>query len=78
MNEIKIRLQKKMIKIYNLASAAFTEFELPSCRKPEQINSVDKEILIKVLSENPADSVIYVAENEIPPGFIHLKIAKAQ
>ena len=55
-----------------------TEFELPSWRKAKQMNAVDEEILSRVLLENPAESVIFVAEDEnrTPLGFIHLKVAE--
>lgn len=76
MTEIRIRLAERKDKDFIVSLIPrLTEFELPSWRESAQMNSVDKKILSNVLSENPAESVIFVAEDEIeiPLGFIHLK-----
>ena len=55
-----------------------TEFELPEWREAEEMNSIDAEVLSRVLLVNPPDSFIFVAEDEngVSLGFIHLKISQ--
>lgn len=78
MTEIKIRPARKEDKDFIVSLVPrLTEFELPAWRDAKQMNSVDEEILSRVLLTNSSDTMIFVAEDEnaIPLGFIHLKIS---
>ena len=79
MSEIQIRTARTgdLEFIVSLVSRLTDGFELPSWREPRQMNSVDAEVLSRVLSTNPPDAIIFIAEDEngVSLGFIHLNVS---
>jgi ribosomal protein S18 acetylase RimI-like enzyme len=79
MPEIQIRNAKAedMEFIVSLVSRLTDGFELPSWREPTQLNTVDAEVLTRVLLTNPPEATILVAEDEtgVSLGFIHLNVS---
>lgn len=53
------------------------EFEIPSCRTPEQMTAGDRRVLERVLSTNPSGTAVFIAQDSdgISLGFIHLTTA---
>lgn len=53
------------------------EFEVPTCRTPEQMTATDKRVLERVLSTNPAGTAVFIAQDDAGEslGFIHLTSA---
>jgi ribosomal protein S18 acetylase RimI-like enzyme len=50
------------------------EFEIPSCRTPEQMTAGDRRVIERALSTNPAGTVVFIAQDSdgMSLGFIHL------
>ena len=53
------------------------EFEIPTCRTPEQMTAGDRRVLERVLSTNPPGTAVFIAQDSdgISLGFIHLTTA---
>lgn len=78
MTKIKIRVARKDDKDFIVSLVPrLTEFNLPSWREAKQMNSVDTEVLSRVLLTNPPESIIFVAEDSDNNrlGFIHLNVS---
>jgi ribosomal protein S18 acetylase RimI-like enzyme len=53
------------------------EFEIPTCRTPEQMTATDRRVLDRVLSTKPSGTAVFIAQDEDGKslGFIHLTTA---
>ncbi len=53
------------------------EFEIPSCRTPEQMNATDRRVIERVLATNPSGTAVFIAQDDDGEslGFIHLTSA---